>query len=38
MKTDGLHHPNRAAKLFAAAKLFTVCRTGFSEGPLAAHE
>jgi hypothetical protein len=38
MKTYGLHHPNQAAHCFAAAKLFTVCRTGCSEGPLAAHE
>ncbi len=38
MKTYGRHHPNRAAKLFAAAKLFKVCRTGVTEGPRAAPE
>jgi hypothetical protein len=38
VKTNGPHHPNRAANFFAATKLFTVCGARFPHGSLAAHE
>jgi hypothetical protein len=38
VKTNRPHHPNQAANLFAATKLFIVCGTGFQKSPLAAHE
>lgn len=38
MKTYGLHHPNRAAHFWAAAKLFTVWGASFPLGSLPPHE